>query len=294
MSEFMEKHTVSRLIGSPPGYVGYGEGGVLTEAVRHRPYSVVLLDEVEKAHPEVMNLFHQVFDKGVLADGEGRVVDFKNTVVIMTSNLGTEAIERAIEAAHVVGGPVPTLHELVERVRPVLLSSFKPALLGRMTVIPYLPLSPDVMRTIVDMKLARIGARLETEHGVALVVAEAAKDAILARCDDPSSGARNIDHVLDEAVLPQISEELLERMASGEAPTELTLGASPNKELTFELTTREKARAKSPKRRTKGKKAKTAKKATSPEAAEALAEPKTKTRRKKKTGTETAARPGPL
>ena len=279
MSEFMEKHTVSRLIGSPPGYVGYGEGGVLTEAVRHRPYSVVLLDEVEKAHPEVMNLFHQVFDKGVLADGEGRVVDFKNTVVIMTSNLGTDEIERGIEAARVIGKPVPTLRELVDRVRPVLLSRFKPALLGRMTVVPYLPLSPDVMRTIVDMKLERVRARLAAGHGVALTVTDPARDAILARCDDPSSGARNIDHVLDEAVLPQISEELLSRMAGGEAPTQLTLDASDNA-LTFRFAKAKKARRR--KAKATGAKAKTTKKATKKTTKKA-------TRKKAKTKTKTEA-----
>ncbi len=227
MSEFMEKHTVSRLIGSPPGYVGYGEGGVLTEAVRHRPYSVVLLDEIEKADPEVMNLFHQVFDKGVLADGEGRVVDFKNTVIVMTSNLGTEAIEASVAAG------TTDAHALVEAVRPALLRRFKAALLGRMTVVPYLPLGRDVLRTIVDMKLARIGERLHSEHGVGLSVTAGARDAILARCDDPSSGARNIDHVLGEAVLPRISEDLLARMTEGALPERLTLGAKKNGELTL-------------------------------------------------------------
>ncbi|MEZ4335663.1 MAG: type VI secretion system ATPase TssH [Sandaracinaceae bacterium] len=227
MSEFMEKHTVSRLIGSPPGYVGYGEGGVLTEAVRHRPYSVVLLDEVEKAHPDVMNLFHQVFDKGVLADGEGRVVDFKNTVIVMTSNLGTEAIEAA------VGTGTSDAHALVEAVRPVLLSRFKAALLGRMAVVPYLPLPAEVLRTIIDMKLGRIGERLLSEHGVRLRITAAAREAILARCDDPSSGARNIDHVLGESVLPRISEGLLARMTEGEIPERLTLGAKKNGEITL-------------------------------------------------------------
>jgi type VI secretion system protein VasG len=228
MSEFMEKHTVSRLIGSPPGYVGYGEGGVLTEAVRHRPYSVVLLDEVEKAHPDVMNLFHQVFDKGVLADGEGRVVDFKNTVIVMTSNLGTEVIERTCARED-----APSLRALVEAVRPTLMERFKPALLGRMTVVPYVPLSPDVLRTIVQMKLDRIAARLAAEHGVTLEVTDAARDAILARCDDPSSGARNIDHVLDDAVLPQLSEELLGYLADGSAPDRVTLDADERRALTF-------------------------------------------------------------
>ena len=230
MSEFMEKHTVSRLIGSPPGYVGFGEGGVLTEAVRHHPYSVVLLDEVEKAHPEVMNLFHQVFDKGMLADGEGRVVDFKNTVLVMTSNLGTEVIEHAMASAE-----PPDAAALVEILRPVLLERFKPALLGRMTVIPYLPLAPDVMRRIIDLKLEKIARRMAAAHGLRLVVTDAAREAILRRCDDPSSGARNIDHVLEQAVLPRISEEILSRMAAGERLDTLVLGAGARHELTFEL-----------------------------------------------------------
>jgi type VI secretion system protein VasG len=234
MSEFMEKHTVSRLIGSPPGYVGFGEGGVLTEAVRHHPYSVVLLDEVEKAHPEVMNLFHQVFDKGMLADGEGRVVDFKNTVLVMTSNLGTELIEREL-AGRAAGSPGPDFGELIEKLRPVLLQYFRPALLGRMTVVPYLPLPPEVLRTIIDMKLEKIGRRMAAEHGLRLEVTPAAREAILRRCDDPSSGARNIDHVLEQAVLPRISEEILSRMAAGEPLEVLTLGAGARQELTFTL-----------------------------------------------------------
>ena len=230
MSEFMEKHTVSRLIGSPPGYVGYGEGGVLTEAVRHHPYSVVLLDEVEKAHPEVMNLFHQVFDKGMLADGEGRVVDFKNTVLVMTSNLGTDIIDRACARTE-----APPAAELVEDIRPVLLERFKPALLGRMTVIPYRPLPSAVMRTIIDLKFGKIRRRLQGEHGLSFEVTDAARELVLERCDDPSSGARNIDHVLDESVLPRISEELLACMADGETPTKISLGAGARHELTFAL-----------------------------------------------------------
>ncbi|MCA9711520.1 MAG: type VI secretion system ATPase TssH, partial [Myxococcales bacterium] len=256
MSEFQEKHTVSRLIGSPPGYVGYGEGGVLTEAVRQRPYSVVLLDECEKADLEVMNLFYQVFDKGMLSDGEGRVVDFKNTVLVMTSNLGTEIIDRECARAQ-----PPSAGELVEAIRPELLQRFKPALLGRMTVVPYRPLPPTVMRTIIDLKLERIGSRLQREHGLTLEVTDAARDAVLQRCDDPSSGARNIDHVLDQAVLPRISEELLGRMARGEQPERITLGAGVRHELTFDFADREAGRGPSRPKARKARAKKAAKQA---------------------------------
>jgi type VI secretion system protein VasG len=227
MSEFMEKHTVSRLIGSPPGYVGYGEGGVLTEAVRHRPYSVVLLDEVEKAHPEVLNLFHQVFDKGMLADGEGRVVSFENTVIVMTSNLGTGLIERAFEQDE-----PPHAEALQGDLRQVLQQHFRPALLGRMTVVPYRTLSDDILRAILDLKVDRIRRRLAAEHGLSLKVTRAAKSAVLARCQDRASGARALDRVLDQTVLPRISQELLAHLAGGDVPSTVTLGATRNA-LTF-------------------------------------------------------------
>src|SRR5262249_37094930 len=152
MSEYQEKHTVSRLIGSPPGYVGFGEGGVLTEAVRQRPYSVVLLDEVEKADPEVLNLFYQVFDKGMLADGEGRVIAFKNPVLMLPSKLGSDLIMRSC-----VNGTRPDPGALLDTIRPVLQRHFKPALLARMTVVPFYPIADDIMGRIADLKLGRIG-----------------------------------------------------------------------------------------------------------------------------------------
>src|SRR5262249_14618057 len=155
--EFQEKHSVSRLIGSPPGYVGYGEGGVLTEAVRQRPYCAVILDEVEKADLEVMNLFYQVFDKGMLSDGEGRIIDFKNTVVLATSNLATDAITQICEG----GARRPEMSEVMDVIRPQLSKHFRPALLARMTVLPYYPISPDAMRNIVDLKLGRLARRIE-------------------------------------------------------------------------------------------------------------------------------------
>jgi type VI secretion system protein VasG len=228
MSEFMEKHSVSRLIGSPPGYVGYGEGGVLTEAVRQRPYSVVLLDEVEKADPEVLNLFYQVFDKGTLADGEGREVDFRNTVVLLGSNLGSELLMDVLQADE-----PPSADELVARLRPTLQRHFKPALLGRMTVVPYSPLSTDVLRMIAELKLARVGERLMAAHGIRLEVRPAAKDALAERCRDPESGARSVDRLIDQAILPRISLALLERMAQGTSAARLLLDVDAQHDFTF-------------------------------------------------------------
>jgi len=228
MSEFMEKHTVSRLIGSPPGYVGYGEGGVLTEAVRHRPYSVVLLDEIEKADPEVMNLFYQVFDKGVLSDGEGREIDFRNTVIMMTSNLASDLIMGACGADE-----PPEPESLLEQIRPTLQRHLKPALLGRMSVLPYYPLSPDVTRMITRMKLDKVGRLLEESHAMELRVEGDAVDALAALCTDPESGARNIDRVIEQAVMPRVSRAVLEELAAGRAPARLVLDAEPGGELRF-------------------------------------------------------------
>ncbi len=228
MSEFMEKHSVSRLIGSPPGYVGYGEGGVLTEAVRHRPYSVVLLDEVEKADPEVLNLFYQVFDKGTLSDGEGRVVDFKNTIVLMGSNLASDLLMEAAEADE-----PPSPEELLARIRPVLQKHFKPALLGRMTVIPYYPLATEVLRMIAEMKLRRVGERLASAHGMQFEILPEAKDALAERCRDPESGARNVDQMIDQNIMPKISLALLEKLTEGELPGRLVLGVNDARDFTF-------------------------------------------------------------
>jgi type VI secretion system protein VasG len=228
MSEFMEKHTVSRLIGSPPGYVGYGEGGVLTEAVRHRPYSVVLLDEIEKADPEVMNLFYQVFDKGTLSDGEGREVDFKNTVLMMTSNLASDIVMKACEADE-----PPTPDELLEMIRPTLQRHLKPALLGRMTVLPFFPLSPEVIRMITSIKLRKVGRLLDQSHGMSFEVRTEALDALAERCTDPESGARNIDHMIDQHIMPRVSQQILEQLSTGELPAQLVLGVDDQSEFTF-------------------------------------------------------------
>jgi type VI secretion system protein VasG len=232
MSEFQEKHTVSRLIGSPPGYVGYGEGGVLTEAVRQRPYSVVLLDECEKADPEVLNLFYQVFDKGVLNDGEGRTVDFKNTVIILTSNLATDVITQMFQRPE-----PPTIDQVREAIKPALTKHFKPALLARMSVVPYVPISKDILKDIAAMKLHALAGRLHTSHRIKTEFAPEVFEEFARRCSDMDSGARNLDHVLRASLMPQLSRELLEHMASGATPTRLRVGLTPGGEwdLTFSL-----------------------------------------------------------
>ncbi|MBA3686383.1 MAG: type VI secretion system ATPase TssH, partial [Planctomycetes bacterium] len=223
MSEFMEKHAISRLIGSPPGYVGYGEGGVLTEAVRQRPYSVVLLDEVEKADPEVLNLFYQVFDKGALSDGEGRTVDFKDTVIFLTSNLATDLITEAGTRAE-----RPGVDELVDLIRPTLSRHFKPALLARMTIVPFYPVTGDALRSIAALKIDRLRRRLLDSHKITLTVAPAALDAIVARCTEVETGARNVDHILSGTLLPRISSEILGRMADGPLPERMMVDLAPD------------------------------------------------------------------
>jgi type VI secretion system protein VasG len=212
MSEYQEAHTVSSLKGSPPGYVGYGEGGVLTEAVRKRPYSVVLLDEVEKAHPDVMELFFQVFDKGTLEDGEGRRIDFKNTLIILTTNLGTDMIMKVCADEETR----PTWQGLSEMLRPDLTKHFKPAFLGRMKVVPYYPISDSIMRLIVKLKIHKIAKRLKENRNVAFSYDEALVEHIASRCTEVDSGARNVDHILTNTLLPQMSREILSRMTTGE------------------------------------------------------------------------------
>ena len=213
MSEYQEAHTVSSLKGAPPGYVGYGKGGVLTEAVRRNPYSVVLLDEVEKAHPDVMELFYQVFDKGTLEDGEGVSVDFKNTIIILTSNVGTEMIMQVCRGA----AARPDPENLVELVRPALLKHFKPAFLGRLVTVPYYPLGDREIRDIVKLKLGKIQQRFRENHRSELSYHEDLVAAVAARCAEVDSGARNIDHLLTNTLLPEISAEILEHMARGES-----------------------------------------------------------------------------
>ncbi|WP_026686277.1 type VI secretion system ATPase TssH [Azovibrio restrictus] len=218
MSEYQEAHSVSGLKGSPPGYVGYGEGGVLTEAVRRRPYSVVLLDEVEKAHPDVLELFFQVFDKGTLEDAEGREVDFKNTIIILTSNVGSELVMQAVEHGVTVAGEQrqPTPADLVDLLRPSLQRSFKPAFLGRLAVVPYYPISDEIMALIVGLKLEKVKQRLLLNHGAKLNYDKALVEQIVSRCSEVDSGARDAEAIITDTVLPLISEQILARMAEGQ------------------------------------------------------------------------------
>ena len=212
MSEFQEAHTVSSLKGAPPGYVGYGRGGVLTEAVRRRPYSVVLLDEMEKAHPDVLELFFQVFDKGTMEDGEGVQIDFKNTLILLTSNAAQDVITQASQ-----GGRRPDPEELVERLRPELLKQFSPAFLGRLALVPYHHLGDGQIRTIVNLKLGKLARRFALNHHATFTWDAQVEDAITARCTEVDSGARNIDHILAHAVLPELSRQVLERMSMAAA-----------------------------------------------------------------------------
>jgi type VI secretion system protein VasG len=221
MSEYQEAYTVSGLKGAPPGYVGYGKGGVLTEAVRRKPYCVVLLDEMEKAHPDVIELFYQVFDKGVLEDSEGREIDFKNTVILMTSNVGTDLV------MDLCGDPetCPTSEGLTQALRPELLKVFKPAFLGRSIVVPYYPITDAVMRRIIELQLSRIRTRLYENHRAQFSHDEALVDAIAGRCTEVESGARNVDHILTRTLLPEISREFLARMAAGETISRVHVSA---------------------------------------------------------------------
>ena len=213
MSEFKEEHKVSLLMGSPPGYVGYGEGGVMTEAVRRKPYSVLLLDEMEKAHPGVQDIFYQVFDKGMMKDGEGRDIDFKNTVVIMTSNACTDLITSL--CADPETRPEPDA--LAEALYPELTKTFKPAFLGRVTIVPYFPLTDDVMRKIIELKLGRIKKRVYENYRASFEWTSQVIDHIGARCKEVQTGARNVDHILTRGMLPELSAEFLSRMAEGQA-----------------------------------------------------------------------------
>jgi len=224
MSEFKEEHKVSLLMGSPPGYVGYGEGGILTEAVRRKPYSVVLLDELEKAHPGVQDIFYQVFDKGMLKDGEGRDIDFRNTVIIMTTNAGTDTIMSLWEDPETM----PDEEGLAEALRPELLKSFKPAFLGRIAILPYFPLSDDVMKNIIWLKVGKIARRVEEQYGATFTYGPAVVDAIAARCTEVETGARNVDHILNRTVLPEMAAEFLSRMAEGKTISGVDVGVDPD------------------------------------------------------------------
>ena len=214
MSEFQEAHTVSTLKGSPPGYVGYGEGGVLTEAVRRRPYAVVLLDEVEKAHADVLELFYQVFDKGMMEDGEGREIDFKNTIILLTSNAGTETLMKLVADPETMPSPAG----LVKAMKPELDKIFKPAFLGRLSIIPFFPVRDEALKKIIVLKLGKIVRRLADTHKIALTYDEGVVNEIANRCTEVESGARNIDNILSNTMLPEISRRLLSEIAEGKKP----------------------------------------------------------------------------
>ena len=231
MSEFQEAHTVSTLKGSPPGYVGYGEGGVLTEAVRRRPYSVVLLDEVEKAHPDVLELFFQVFDKGRMEDGEGREIDFKNTIIILTTNAGTETIMTLTADPETM----PSADGLAKALKPELDKVFKPAFLGRMVIIPYFPVRDENLKQIVRLKMGKIRRRIAESHRVPLAYDETVIDAVAARCTEVESGARNVDNILTNTLLPEISRQLLEQMATGAGVGGITVGVGEDGNMTYHV-----------------------------------------------------------
>ena len=211
MSEFKEEHKVSLLMGSPPGYVGYGEGGVLTEAVRRKPYSVVLLDELEKSHSGVQDVFYQVFDKGMMKDGQGRDIDFKNTVIVITTNAGTDLIAKMCD-----GAQKPSIAELKDALHEELLKTFKPAFLGRITVLPYFPLDADVLGRIAKLKLGKVVRRMQENHKAKLVFTDGLINAIAKMCVSVDTGARKVDQVIEQHILPELSAELLARNVEGQ------------------------------------------------------------------------------
>jgi type VI secretion system protein VasG len=233
MSEYQEAHSVSGLKGSPPGYVGYGEGGVLTEAVRRNPYSVVLLDEVEKAHPDVLEMFFQVFDKGTLDDAEGREIDFRHALIILTSNVGSTAVMQA--CLNQAPDALPDADALAELLRPQLYKTFKPAFLGRVKVVPYYPISDDVLAEIIELKLERIRTRIAENHRAEFSWDESLVDAVLARCTEVDSGARNVDHILNGTLLPELAQHVLGRLAGGERIERIDVRALESGEFEYKV-----------------------------------------------------------
>jgi type VI secretion system protein VasG len=229
MSEFQEPHTVSTLKGSPPGYVGYGEGGVLTEAVRRRPYSVVLLDEVEKAHPDVLELFFQVFDKGQMEDGEGREINFKNNIIILTTNACTDQMMKLVADPETAPGP----KALIEAIKPEMNKIFKPAFLGRMVLIPYYPVRDEALKQIIRLKLGKIQRRLKENHKITLSWDDAFLNAVAARCTEVESGARNVDNILTNSLLPDISRKILGSMAEGEKMSAMHVSVGEDGEFSY-------------------------------------------------------------
>ena len=232
MSEFKESHKVSLLTGSPPGYVGYGKGGILTEAVRQKPYSVVLLDEMEKADPSVQELFYQVFDKGQLTDGTGRVVNFRNSLILMTSNAGTELVSSLCADPETI----PTPQVISETMHDEFLRQdiFKPAFLGRITLVPYYPLTDEVIKLIANLKLRKVAKRIQSGYQAEVVVDETVSDEIAARCNEVESGARNIDKIVNQTLLPELSSQILQRMADNQPVNKVHIGLNDKKH--FEIT----------------------------------------------------------
>jgi type VI secretion system protein VasG len=231
MSEFKEEHKVSTLVGAAPGYVGYGEGGVLTEAVRRKPYSVILLDEMEKAHPGVQDVFYQVFDKGMLKDGQGRDIDFKNTLIIMTSNAGTDTIEELCRNVETLPEP----EELAAQLRPDLMEYFKPAFLGRVITVPFFPLRPEILREIVIISLKRIEKRVVASYGASFTWDDALLDRLVARCTEVESGARNIENILKRGLLADLAGQLLALRADGGSVTSVAVTAGTDKDYEIAL-----------------------------------------------------------
>lgn len=231
MSEYKEEHKISRLTGSAPGYVGYGEGGVLTEAVRRKPYSIVLLDEVEKAHESVQEIFYQVFDKGMLQDDKGEEIDFKNTIILLTANVASDLIMKLCADPDTT----PDAETLASAIRPELLKVFKPALLGRVNVLPYFPLSDSVLKRIINLKLKQIADRVRTNHRAVFEYDDALVQAIASRCKEVETGARNVDHILTGTVLPTVSKEVLSWMAEGRALSRVKVGVNANGEFVYEV-----------------------------------------------------------
>ena len=231
MSEFQEAHTVSTLKGAPPGYVGYGEGGVLTEAVRRRPYSVVLLDEVEKAHPDVHEIFFQVFDKGMMEDGEGRMINFKNTIILLTTNVGSDLIMNMCKDPELK----PDVDGIAKALRQPMLKVFPAALLGRLTVIPYYPLNDEILKSIIRLQLSRIEKRLAANHSISFTYDDAVVDLIASRCTELESGGRMIDAILTQTLLPEISRRLLEAQLEGMTFTRVRISITDS-QFAYELT----------------------------------------------------------
>jgi type VI secretion system protein VasG len=237
MSEYQEAHSVSGLKGAPPGYVGYGRGGVLTEAVRRQPYSLILLDEMEKAHPDVLELFYQVFDKGTMDDAEGTSIDFRNTLILLTSNAAQEVVVETCRQQ-----PQASLESVTAALRPALLRQFPSAFLGRVILVPYRPIADAQLRTIVDIKLSQLAARILQNHGAHFVWHDAVADTIVARCHEVESGARNIDHIVTQPLLPELASQVLQHIADGRAFNEVVLSLDSHLNFKFALHNKESAR----------------------------------------------------